>query len=956
MDDCSREVPVLATDSSRPRPRRAPVPCRARIVWLALACVAACPGATRSFLNAFRNSAVDASARRPRWKQAGLAGGALSKRRLGCRSLPCTEGISTPRRLVARHAREFIPTAEAAFLTPPAQPLTLSPDGTRTARFEFGEPGIMIRVEAAFGKGASNVSEGITIIPRSKLGVMGVRDLFWLDNGSFLITGYEGPSGRFYAWVVDLGKGRASLVNLPSKEASLFVPLGLSGVPILRLDDQGSPEVLLGFIAEGVLQWNWYTRAGDLIDAAIDDELPTSLWREVLLSKLGLIDAVLLLNGTVCRRSPDGWLNLGALQLAAESSDEVFGAVAAQPVLLQEYLVALDPDFGVLAVDVVGEGSAPQFFPGAEELGQDLPEGELGAWVLRQSQDRETAGLLRLAENAAPAPVFAHPFADVRASGAWVNPKTEEVEAITVDDLVPRTYSLCPQHEDLMASASSNLPKKIRLNGVELSSDGMVLLSLNQHGERWVAYFAHPLLCEPVALPAEPGAAGFGREALLLRGTALSAESAKLRPRLEAQRLQSDAGDLPVYLAMPREGASALVVRLHDGPDQRDRQGADSLDAWLLSRGYGVLKVNFRGSAGFGRRWRSSPGFAGDVEHAVAWARDAHQLGPVAVLGSYFGAYAALHTASRLNAACVAVAPLRPGKEAPEAFAPSEAAKPPPTDLELSHPLLVVEYERDDADALQPWAAKLAPPGCETKDWPTTASYVQYAGERRGGGVVRQNMLDLYRRVDSFLHSHLGKLGAEDLLKEDFVDEVPFLSGSLQPASSSLVSTFAEGIELSLERALRESRGDQVADRLPVLHSAHGAPAGTGFAGERKLKAAGKRQDLLPAPASRMTVREDGTMEVTVSFAQPPKELFVLLSEVWIHLRAKSTALTLALPRQPKPGQRIEAFRLPDGLGFHFEIAGEPAVGALENYNFWASKGGGWALLDVVLPEELEEA
>ncbi|CAJ1456001.1 unnamed protein product [Effrenium voratum] len=53
-----------------------------------------------------------------------------------------------------------------------------------------------------------------------------------------------------------------------------------------------------------------------------------------------------------------------------------------------------------------------------------------------------------------------------------------------------------------MASASSNLPKKIRLNGVELSSDGMVLLSLNQHGERWVAYFAHPLLCEPVALPA----------------------------------------------------------------------------------------------------------------------------------------------------------------------------------------------------------------------------------------------------------------------------------------------------------------------------------------------------------------------------------------------------------------------------------------------------------------------
>ena len=33
---------------------------------------------------------------------------------------------------------------------------------------------------------------------RSKLGVMGVRDLFWLDNGSFLITGYE--AGKDAAW------------------------------------------------------------------------------------------------------------------------------------------------------------------------------------------------------------------------------------------------------------------------------------------------------------------------------------------------------------------------------------------------------------------------------------------------------------------------------------------------------------------------------------------------------------------------------------------------------------------------------------------------------------------------------------------------------------------------------------------------------------------------------------
>eukprot|EP00439_Symbiodinium_sp_Y106_P079234 s600_g17.t3 len=95
---------------------------------------------------------------------------------------------------------DFIPTAEAPFLTPTVQPLLLSPDGESTARFEFCEPGIVIRVEAAptFGsqegsrRAAKRKVERITIIPRDKVGLMGVRDLFWLDSGSFLITGYEG--------------------------------------------------------------------------------------------------------------------------------------------------------------------------------------------------------------------------------------------------------------------------------------------------------------------------------------------------------------------------------------------------------------------------------------------------------------------------------------------------------------------------------------------------------------------------------------------------------------------------------------------------------------------------------------------------------------------------------------------------------------------------------------------
>ena len=65
--------------------------------------------------------------------------------------------------------------------------------------------------------------------------------------------------------------------------------------------------------------------------------------------------------------------------------------------------------------------------------------------------------------------------------------------------------------------------------------------------------------------------------------------------------------------------------------------------------------------------------------------------------------------------------------------------------------------------------------------------------------------------------------------------------------------------------------------------------------------------------------RVTGTIEITVAFASAPKKLHVLLSEVWMHMRAEGLGFTLALPRQPKPGQRIKAFNMPSGTAFHFE-------------------------------------
>merc|ERR1711865_461691 len=73
---------------------------------------------------------------------------------------------------------------------------------------------------------------------------------------------------------------------------------------------------------------------------------------------------------------------------------------------------------------------------------------------------------------------------------------------------------------------------------------------------------------------------------------------------IEPIRVQSRDGlTLLCYICLPQlaDGETApLVVVPHGGPSDRDSWGFDSTTHWLVSRGMGVLNVNFRGSTGLG--------------------------------------------------------------------------------------------------------------------------------------------------------------------------------------------------------------------------------------------------------------------------------------------------------------------------------------------------------------------
>ncbi|MDE1977149.1 MAG: S9 family peptidase, partial [Elusimicrobia bacterium] len=93
-----------------------------------------------------------------------------------------------------------------------------------------------------------------------------------------------------------------------------------------------------------------------------------------------------------------------------------------------------------------------------------------------------------------------------------------------------------------------------------------------------------------------------------------------------------------------------LVLHVHGGPWARDSWGFHPEVQWLANQGYAVLQVNFRGSAGFGKRFLHAGDrewgarMQDDLTDAVSWAvRDGvADKSRVAIYGGSYGGYAAL--------------------------------------------------------------------------------------------------------------------------------------------------------------------------------------------------------------------------------------------------------------------------------------------------------------------------
>jgi len=137
-----------------------------------------------------------------------------------------------------------------------------------------------------------------------------------------------------------------------------------------------------------------------------------------------------------------------------------------------------------------------------------------------------------------------------------------------------------------------------------------------------------------------------------LEGTAFSKSKAIIAR-------STDGLDLEAYLTMPSKSTAArvpLVVVPHGGPiGVRDDRHFDRETQFLASLGYAVLKVNYRGSDGFGKAFRDAgkqslgTKIEEDIEAVLAKALSTESIdsGRMCIVGSSYGGYSALVSVAR---------------------------------------------------------------------------------------------------------------------------------------------------------------------------------------------------------------------------------------------------------------------------------------------------------------------
>jgi dipeptidyl aminopeptidase/acylaminoacyl peptidase len=443
------------------------------------------------------------------------------------------------------------------------------------------------------------------------------------------------PNGKLWAY---LAPDEGVLNIWVGPEARLAKPLTKDRGRGIRTFLWAEDERSILYMQDANGDENWHLYQTDLETGTTRDLTPyPGVQTQIVATEPRFPDEILVALNDRDPKLHDVWrLNLktGERSLEATNPGDAIGWLTDRDFKIGLYK-AMAPDGGTLLRVKDGAGWRDFLRCGPDDhLGAHgfAPDGE--NIYIESSVDRDTTALFTVPIAGGPGKILAeHPESDL--GTVLIHPRDYHVEAVAFE--VDRIH-----WQVLESGLKTDFAAMAALNG-EVS-----IVSRNDADTVW-----YILVNKPDRSPAFLRWDRTTRIASPLFVTRPQLEAYKLAPMAPVKYAARDGLTVRGCLTTPvgRDAKNLpLVLLVHGGPWVRDRWGFHPEAQWLASLGFAALQLNYRGSAGFGKRhlhagdreWGAK--MQDDLTDGVKWAVEQGIADPsrVAIYGGSYGGYAAL--------------------------------------------------------------------------------------------------------------------------------------------------------------------------------------------------------------------------------------------------------------------------------------------------------------------------